>query len=106
MKTVTVTFALPERQWSWRLTLPDEATVAEALAAARALAGEIEVPWDGPVGIFGALCERRAVPCDGDRIEVYRPLRADPKASRRERAQARKPGRDRAAAGPGPRSKS
>ena len=106
MKTVTVTVALPVRQWSWRVTLAEESTVADALVAARALAGDVAVPWDGPVGIFGALCDRAAVPRDGDRIELYRPLKADPRESRRERAQARRAARDPAAAGRAPRSKS
>ena len=96
MKSCSVIFALPERQWSWQVTLADEATVGAALEAARAMAGAQDVPWDGAVGIFGVRCDRDAVPRDGDRIEIYRPLRADPKASRRARAQDRKraPGPD------------
>lgn len=106
MKRCTVVYALPERQWSWDLTLADEATVATALDAARAAAGAVEVPWDGTVGIFGTVCDRNAIPRDGDRIEIYRPLKADPKASRRARARnlAAAPGR--AAAGPLPRRNS
>ena len=95
MKRVIVVFALPERQWSWPLELPEAATVGEALAQARALAGDLSVPWDGPTGIFGVLCERSALPRDGDRVEVYRALKADPKESRRERARARKAAPDR-----------
>ena len=100
MKRVTVSFALPDRQWSWPLELPETATVGEALECARALAGDVAVPWEAPTGIFGALCDRNAVPRDGDRIELYRPLKADPKESRRERVQARRAARDRAASGP------
>jgi putative ubiquitin-RnfH superfamily antitoxin RatB of RatAB toxin-antitoxin module len=95
MKTCLVTFALPARQWTWRVTLDDAANVAEALAQARQQAGALEVPWDADVGIFGELCGREAVPRDGDRIEIYRPLRSDPKASRRARAAARKAELDR-----------
>jgi putative ubiquitin-RnfH superfamily antitoxin RatB of RatAB toxin-antitoxin module len=95
MKTCLVTFALPTRQWTWRVTLDDAASVAEALARAREQAGALEVPWDADVGIFGELCGREAVPRDGDRIEIYRPLRSDPKASRRARAAARKAEQDR-----------
>jgi len=100
MKTCLVTFATPERQWIWRLSLADGANVADALSAARAQAGAIEVPWDADVGIFGELCARDAVPRDGDRIEIYRPLRSDPKASRRARAEARRAERDRVASRP------
>jgi putative ubiquitin-RnfH superfamily antitoxin RatB of RatAB toxin-antitoxin module len=95
MKRCTVAFATPERQWLWLVQLPDGATVADALAEARARAADSAVPWDADVGIFGELCDRAAVPRDGDRIEIYRPLKADPKESRRERAKARKAAQDR-----------
>ena len=60
----------------------------------------VAVPWDADVGIFGELCERDAVPRDGDRIEIYRPLKSDPKVSRRARAAARRAAPDRAASRP------
>lgn len=106
MKSCTVVFALPERQWSWNVVLADEATVAAALDAARAQAGDVAVPWDGPIGIFGALCDRTNIPRDGDRIEIYRPLKADPKASRRARARSSAAAPGRAAPGPLPRRSS
>ena len=58
MKTCLVAFATPARQWLWQVTLADSATVGDALAAARAQAGDAEVPWDADVGIFGELCDR------------------------------------------------
>jgi uncharacterized protein len=101
MKTCLVVFALPERQWSWSVALADDADVAAALVAARAQADDKardeSVPWDADVGIFGEPCGRDAVPRDGDRIEIYRPLRSEPKESRRARAAARR-------AAPGPAS--
>jgi uncharacterized protein len=95
MKRCTVAFATPDRQWLWQVRLSDDATVADALAEARVQATDIDVPWDADVGIFGELCDRGAVPRDGDRIEIYRPLKLDPKESRRERARARKAAPDR-----------
>jgi putative ubiquitin-RnfH superfamily antitoxin RatB of RatAB toxin-antitoxin module len=95
MKRCTVAYATPERQWLWAVTLADSATVADALEQARAQVAGLEVPWNADVGIFGELCDRAAVPRDGDRIEIYRPLKADPKESRRERAKARKAAQDR-----------
>ena len=101
MKQCTVAFATPSRQWLWKVVLPDEATVADALAQARAQwqeareTAEGNVPWDADVGIFGELCDRSAVPRDGDRVELYRPLTSDPKESRRERARAKKAAPDR-----------
>jgi putative ubiquitin-RnfH superfamily antitoxin RatB of RatAB toxin-antitoxin module len=87
VKRCTVAYALPERQWLWPLELPDAATVADALAAARVLAVDAPaLPWDdATVGIYGVACARDAPFRDGDRIEVYRPLAADPRAARRER---------------------
>ena len=95
MKRCTVAFATPARQWLWQVNLPDGATVAEALAQARAQSVETEVPWDADAGIFGELCERSAVPRDGDRIELYRPLKLHPQESRRDRARVRKAALDR-----------
>ncbi len=95
MKHCTVVFATPERQWLWPVSLPDAATVGDALGLAREQAAGIDVPWDAHVGIFGELCDASAVPRDGDRIEIYRPLRLDPKESRRARARAGKAGQDR-----------
>jgi uncharacterized protein len=85
-KRCTVAYATPERQGMWSVELDATATVADALALARASAGPVDVPWDtAQVGIFGEPCERTSVPRDGDRIEIYRPLSADPKESRRDR---------------------
>lgn len=101
VKRCTVAYALADRQWLWPLELPADATVAEALAAAQratavqaAPAGEPDVPWDSAVvGVFGIECPRDLVFADGDRIEIYRPLAADPRAARRARvAGARKAG--------------
>ena len=89
----------------WRVMLSDGGTVAEALAQAREQAQGLEVPWNADVGIFGELCDRAAVPRDGDRIEIYRPLKSDPKASRRERARAGKAAPGQAAGRPSNRSK-
>jgi putative ubiquitin-RnfH superfamily antitoxin RatB of RatAB toxin-antitoxin module len=71
-----------------------DATIDSALALARAAARPRGLPcdidWDGAaVGVWGQRCERAAVPLDGDRIEVYRPLPADPRERRRRRAARR-----------------
>jgi uncharacterized protein len=94
MKRCTVAYATPDRQWIWPVLLPDGGTVADALRLAREQARDLAVPWDADVGIFGELCDPSAVPREGDRIEIYRPLRLDPKESRRARARAAKAARD------------
>ena len=85
-KRCVVAFATRDEQFLWNVELPIQATVADAIAAARALAQRDDVPWESTdVGIFGRQCTRDEVPIDGDRIEIYRPLRADPRERRRER---------------------
>lgn len=93
-KHCLVAFALPQRQYLWRVEVPAAATVSEVLEAARLLArsqGEDAlVPWDSEsLGIFGEPCRRQDVPRDGDRVEVYRALLNDPRASRRARVRGR-----------------
>ena len=85
---VEVVLALPRRHSTAVLALPDGATVADAVRASG-------LPVDGIAGyaVFG----ERATPAtplrDGDRVELLRPLQADPKDSRRRRAAAqRRPG--------------
>ena len=88
-KRCTVAFATPGRQYLFTVELPSEASIADALAAARAGADPgAGIPWDSaPVGIFGEPRERSELCADGDRIELYRPLRADPRERRRQRVQ-------------------
>ncbi len=88
-KRCTVAFALRERQYLWSVELPADACIADALAAARSQAPAAllaQVPWDSaPVGVFGELRARSEACADGDRIEIYRPLAADPRERRRAR---------------------
>ena len=91
-KRCTVAFATRERQYLWRVELPADARIGEALAAARTLTASAElaaeIPWDSAsVGIFGELRARDDGYADGDRIELYRPLERDPRERRRERVQ-------------------
>ena len=77
------------------LELADAASIQEALTAARGMLGEDGIDWEqGTVGIYGRVRPRGHVPQDGDRIELYRPLRIDPREHRRARA-AREPPRRR-----------
>jgi hypothetical protein len=93
--------AWPSWQGVIDLELPDGATVADALDAARVwlraqgqssaeTAGAAEAAeWGtGATGIFGEVCGRDRHLQDGDRVELYRALIVDPKAARRARAAA------------------
>ena len=90
-KRCVVAYATRDEQWLWNVELPAEATVADALDAARALAKRDDVPWDSaPLGIFGQPCGRTDVLADGDRIEIYRPLASDPRERRRQQVQTQR----------------
>jgi uncharacterized protein len=87
-KRCLVAYATRERQYLWAVDVDMDATIADAIEAARQLADEPDVPWDtAPVGIFGEVRERSDHPAEGDRIEIYRPLASDPRDRRRERVQ-------------------
>ncbi|TLZ35774.1 MAG: RnfH family protein [Gammaproteobacteria bacterium] len=86
-KRCLVAYATRERQYLWSVELSPGASILDALSAARAAAGpSLDIPWDSAaVGIFGER-RARADPCaDGDRIELYRALRGDPREQRRQR---------------------
>ena len=87
---VEVVYALPERQWTVALELPAGATVRDALCAPQVsgLLPESE-RLGAPLGIWGRAVALDRRLRDHDRVEIYRPLRADPKAARRQRAARR-----------------
>jgi len=85
--TVRVVFALPEKQYVKDLSLTAGASVQDAIDAS-GLVDKIEDLVVDPkmVGIFGAKVPLVQVLKNGDRVEIYRPLIADPKEARRQRA--------------------
>ena len=89
--TVQVAYALPHRQVTLAVELPVGATVLEA-AQRSGIASKFEgVDLDNATfGIFGQLVATRQVLREGDRVEVYRPLIADPKEVRKARAERAK----------------
>ena len=94
-----VVVAYPDRQDVVELELANGATVADALAAAR-LSERYPGLADAPVGIWSRRVARDEPLRDGDRVEVYRDLRADAKAQRRERARAVRTSSPRSRSGP------
>lgn len=93
MITVAVVYALPERQRVIELQVEDDCSVLTA-AQRSGIAQEFsEIDLSAAkFGIFGKLIDQpeNAMLKQGDRVEIYRPLIADPKAVRRERAQRQK----------------
>ncbi len=89
---VEVVYAEPERAVVKHLELNPTASVADALRLAALDAAFAGVDLlTAPVGIFGSPARPERALKDGDRIEIYRRLSADPKTARRARArEARK----------------
>ena len=85
--SVTVVHALPDAATEIELCLPQGATVADAIerSGMRARLGDADLSG-AAVGVFGKRARRDTVLNDGDRVELYRPLIADPKLARRRRA--------------------
>ena len=84
---VEVAYALPERQYLQRVKLQEGATVEEAIRASGLL--ELRTDIDlakNKVGIYSRPAKLSDIVHDGDRVEIYRPLIADPKELRRHRA--------------------
>ncbi len=94
-ESVDVVYALPERQRLVTVSIP--ATGLSALAAVEqsGLLDEFPELRGQPLvlGVFGAVCAADRPLRDRDRVEIYRPLRVDPRAQRRQRAAARPAGR-------------
>lgn len=87
MLDIEVCYALPERQSLVRLRLPEGVTVRQAVEASGLLEKfpEIELAKN-KFGIFAKLTKADAILRDRDRVEIYRPLIADPKEVRKQRA--------------------
>ncbi|HEY1141096.1 MAG TPA: RnfH family protein [Lysobacter sp.] len=78
--------AWPRRFERIELELPTGATVREAVIAA----GWADDPEGVAYAVFGQGVDDDAVLRDGDRIELLRPLLADPKEARRQRVEDRR----------------
>ncbi|WP_018953498.1 RnfH family protein [Thioalkalivibrio sulfidiphilus] len=89
--TVEVAYARPDTQLILEVIVPEGATVEDALRASGIDARFPEIDLEAAkVGIFGKLTKRDTVLKPRDRVEIYRPLFADPKEVRKQRAAAGK----------------
>lgn len=84
---IEVSYALPDSQVILELEVKQGTTLSEAVEQSniKDLYPEIDLEKN-KVGIFGKLNKLDYVLRDGDRIEIYRPLIADPKEMRKQRA--------------------
>lgn len=87
--TVEVSYALPHMQEILKVGVAAGATVRDAIEASGILLKHPEIELDGQnkVGVFAKLTRLDTPLRDRDRVEIYRPLIADPKAVRKKRAE-------------------
>ncbi len=85
---VQVCYALPNQTRLVDIDLAEGSTLEQAIRASGVLVQYPEIDLASvSVGVFGKLRRMSDLARAGDRIEIYRPLIADPKESRRRRAQ-------------------
>jgi len=80
---VEVVWAQRERQTLVELAVPPGTTAAAAVEQSGIRARHPEIPFDAQLGIHGQVVEAGRVLAEGERVEIYRPLPADPKDTRR-----------------------
>ncbi len=87
MLNVEVCYALPDKQLLIPVKLPVGATLQQALEASGLLEKYQDIDLKkNKFGIFSKLSKLDSVLRDSDRVEIYRPLIADPKEVRKQRA--------------------
>ncbi len=85
---VQVCFAKSDKQLLHDLNVSEGTTLHEAIRQSGILLEALDIDLGTfRVGVYGKLKALDAVLQEGDRVEIYRPLIADPKESRRRRAQ-------------------
>jgi putative ubiquitin-RnfH superfamily antitoxin RatB of RatAB toxin-antitoxin module len=78
----------PQGLYCVEVELDRAATIADALAAARACLPGVAADWEGGLtGIWGEARSRDHCPAAGERVELYRPLPEDPRLRRRSSVQ-------------------
>ncbi len=87
MLNVEVCYALPGKQEMVRVKVPEGASLQQALEASGLLGKYPEIDiGKTKFGIWNKLSKLDSVLRNQDRVEVYRPLIADPKEVRKQRA--------------------
>lgn len=86
--SIEVVFALPDKQTLLEVVIEEGTTVEQAIQKSGMLKRYPEIDLaKNKVGIWNRTCKLSELLRDGDRIEIYRPLIADPKEVRRRRAE-------------------
>jgi putative ubiquitin-RnfH superfamily antitoxin RatB of RatAB toxin-antitoxin module len=85
--SVEVVYALPGGEEAVNLKVPAGATALDAVRASGLLEHHPEIDLARQkIGIYGKVVSAQSPLRDGDRVELYRPLRMDAKEARRRRA--------------------
>lgn len=85
---IEVVYALPHEQTLLTVEVPQGATLGEAIKLSGILEKHTDIDLANcKFGIFGKLSKADVVLREKDRVEIYRPLIADPKEVRRKRAE-------------------
>ncbi|AYA39425.1 RnfH family protein [Xenorhabdus nematophila] len=88
---IEVVYAMPERQYLCNVKLPQGATVEQAIIASGLLTLRKDIDLTkNKIGIYSRPAKLTDALEEGDRVEIYRPLIADPKEMRRKRAERAK----------------
>lgn len=82
---IELVYALPQKQERIVLELPDGSTVLDAIQASGLLQRLPPIEFTR-AGVWGRALSPQTRLRDRDRVELYRPLIADPKEIRRKRA--------------------
>jgi hypothetical protein len=84
---IEIAYALPKKQLIIPIKMKAGVTAEEAIKASGIISKFPEIDLTkNQIGIFGKLTQLDHVMRERDRIEIYRPLIADPKEIRRQRA--------------------
>ena len=84
---IEVAYARPDEQLIVPVEVPEGATLEQAILLSRIQERFPEIHLEtAKVGVFGKLSKLSATVRAGDRVEIYRPLLADPKVVRKQRA--------------------
>ncbi len=84
---IEVAYAKVDKQAIVHLTMPLGTTALQAIEISKMLEQFPEINWEvNKIGIFSKPCRFDTVLREQDRVEIYRPLIADPKEVRKRRA--------------------
>jgi len=88
---IEVCYALPEKQSLMCITVENNTSVEQAIVQSGILNTYPDIDLSvNKVGVWNRTCKIDTILKEGDRIEIYRPLIADPKEVRKLRAQKAK----------------